>query len=80
MATDMGKLQKRKNIIKPIIWKKRCNKKHFKGIHDRTFQDPDFRKAIHEHYRDEDVPLLQNKILTESEYFRHKQNWWISLN
>ena len=30
------------------------------------------------------VTLLQNKIfthhMTESEYFRYKQNWWISLN
>ena len=37
MVTDMGKLHKRKNIIKPIIWR------HFEGIHDRFLKDPEFR-------------------------------------
>ena len=40
MATDMGKLQKRKNIIWP---------------NNRFLRDPDFRKAMLEHDRDEEV-------------------------
>ena len=46
-------------------------------------RDPDFRKAMIEHDRDEDVCIkwddLADQDMTESEYFRYKQNWWISL-
>ena len=35
--------------------KKRCIKKNFQRIHDRFLRDPDFRTAMLEHDRDEDV-------------------------
>ena len=67
--------------------KKRCIKKNFKGNHDRFLRDPDFRTAMLEHDRDEEVCIKMDDLadkdfshyLTESEYFRYKQNWWISL-
>ena len=51
-------------------------------------RDPDFRKAMLEHDRDEEVCIKWDDLaeqdfshhMTESEYFRYKQNWWISLN
>ena len=68
--------------------KKRCIKKNFKGIHNRFLRDPDFRKAMLERDRDEDVCLKWDDLaeqdfthyITESEYFRYRQNWWTSLN
>ena len=55
MATDMGKLHNRKNIIKPIISKRDASRKHFKGIHDRFLKDPEFRASQLGHDRDEEV-------------------------
>ena len=68
--------------------KKRCIKKHFKGIHDRFLRDSDFRKSMLEHDGNEEVCLKWDELadkdfshyMSESEYFRYKQNWWISLN
>ena len=88
MATDIGKLQKRKYIIWIHNLKKRCIKRKFTGILDRFLRDSDFRKSMLEHDRDEDVcpkwdDLAEQDLtyrMTESEYFRNKQNWWISLN
>ena len=68
--------------------KKWCIKGRFTGIHDHFLRDPDFRKSMLEHDRDEDVCLKWDDLaeedftyrMTESEYFRFKQNWWISLN
>ena len=67
--------------------KKRCIKKHFKGNHDRFLRDDEFRTAMLEHDRDEEVCIkwddLEDKDcshhMTEAEYF-HKQNWWITLD
>ena len=88
MVTDMGKLQKRKEYHPAHNLKTRCIKRKFTGIHDRFLRDPDFRKSMLEHARDEDVCLNWDDLaeqdftyrMTESEYFRYKQNWWISLN
>ena len=67
MATDMGKLQKIKNIIWPHNLKKRCIKREFTGIHDRLLRDPDFsqmyaRKTIKMEMFVVNVTILQNKI------------------
>ena len=88
MATDMGKLQKRKNIIWHIISKEMHQKKNFKGIHDRFLRDHVFRERLIENNRDEDVCRARDVLaeqdhtyrMSESEYFHYKQNWWISLN
>ena len=60
--------------------KKRCIKRHFKGIHDRFLRDPEFRTAMLEHDRDEEVCITWDDLadkdfshcMTESEYFRFK--------
>ena len=68
--------------------RKKCIKKHFKGIHHRFVNDPDFRASQLEHDRDEQVSIKMDELvqkdlshhMTEAEYFRYKMNWWISLN
>ena len=37
--------------------KKKCIKRKLTGVHDRFLRDPDFRKSMLEHDRDEDVCL-----------------------
>ena len=88
MATDMEKLQKRKIVIKPINKKRDTSRSISKGSHDRFLKDPEFRASQLEHDRDEEVCIKMDDLadkdfshyMTESEYFRYKQNWWISLN
>ena len=67
--------------------KKRCIKWHLEGIHDRFVNDPEFRESQLEHDRDEEVCINDDlaeknfsQFMTQAEYFRYKQNWWISLN
>ena len=53
-----------------------------------SLKDPEFRASQLEHNRDEEVCFKMDDLadkdfshcMTESEYFRYKQNWWISLN
>ena len=81
-----GKTPEKKEYHLAHNLKKRCIKRRFTGIHDRFLQDPDFRKSMHEHDRDEDVCLKWDNLaaqyftyrMTESEYFHYRQNWWIS--
>ena len=83
-----GKSPEKKEYHLAHNLKKRCIKKHFKGIHNRFLRHPDFRKAMLEHDRDEEVCIKWDDLaeqdftyrMKESEYFRYKQNWWISLN
>ena len=83
-----GKTPEKKEYHPAHNSKKRCIKKYFKRIHDRFLRDPEFRKAMLEHDRDEEVCIKWDDLantdfshyITESEYFRYKQNWWISLN
>ena len=50
-------------------------------------KDPEFRASQLEHDRDEEVCIKMDYLaekdlshyMTESEYFRYDQNWWISL-
>ena len=88
MATDVGKLQKRKNIIWPVIRKRDASRENFKGIHVRFLRDNVFRKCVLEHDQDENVSLKWDDLaeqdftyrMSESEYLHYRQNWWISLN
>ena len=83
MATDMGKLHKKEHHQDHNL-KMRCIKKHCKGIHDRFLKDPEFRASQLEHDRDQEVCFkmddLADHYITQVEYFRYRQNWWISLN
>ena len=80
MATDMGNFHQAHNL------KKRCIKRQVKGIHDRFLRDHVFRERMIQHDRDEDVCLNWDDLAEPyftyrmTEYFREKQNWWISLN
>ena len=68
--------------------RKRCIKRRFQGIHDRFFNDPEFRASQLEHDRNEEVCIQMDELaqegffhhLTQAEYFRYRKNWWISLN
>ena len=81
-----GKTPEKKEYHLAHNLKKRCIKRRFAGIHDRFLPDPDFRKSMLEHDRDEDVCLKWDNLaaqyftyrMTESEYFHYRQNWWIS--
>ena len=50
--------------------KKRCIKRHFKGIHDRFLRDPEFRRSMLERDRDDDEcgQLQGIYIQVKSEY------------
>ena len=68
--------------------RRRCIKRHFKGIHDRFLKDPEFRESQLEHDRTEEVCIQMDEIaqkdfschMTQGECFRYRKNWWISLN
>ena len=83
-----GKTPEKKEYRLADYLKKRCIKRKFTGIHDGFLRDPDFRKSMLEHDRDEDVCLKWDDLaeqdftyrMSESEYFHYRQNWWISLN
>ena len=73
-----GKTPEKKEYHLAHNLKKRCIKKNFKGIHDRFVRDPEFRTAMPEHERDEEVCIKWDDLadkdfshyMTESEYFR----------
>ena len=83
-----GKTPEKKEYHIAHNLKKKCIKRGFKGIHDRFLRSPEFRASMLEHDRDEEVCIniddLADKdfshYMKEFEYFRYKQNWWISLN
>ena len=83
-----GKTPEKKEFHLVRNLKKRCIKRRFTGIQDRFLRDPDFRKSMLEHDRNEDVCLKWDDLadedhtnrMFEAEYFHYRQNWWISLN
>ena len=56
-----GKTPEKKEYHLVHNLKKRCIKKHFKGIHDRFLKDPEFRTAMLEHDRDGNTGPLRNR-------------------
>ena len=82
-----GKTPQKKEYHQAHLLKKRCIKKHFKGIHDRFLKDPEFRESQLEHDRTEEVCIRMDKDAqkdftyhnTQAEHFPHGKNWWISL-
>ena len=68
--------------------RKRCIKRNFEGIHVRFLKDPVFRESQLEHDRTEEVCIQMDKDaqkdftyrMTQEEYFRYRNTWWISLN
>ena len=83
-----GKTPQQKEYHQAHYLKKRCIKKGYQGIHDRFLIDSEFRASQLEHDRDEEVCIKLDELadknfshyMTQAEYFRYKQNWWISLN
>ena len=83
-----GKTPEKKEYHQAHKLKKRRIKRKFKRIHDRPLKDPEFRASQLEHDRDEEVCLNKwdnlagqdfTYRMSASQYFRYKQNWWISL-
>ena len=68
--------------------RKRCIKKGFNGIHDRFQNDSTFRASLLSIDRTEEVCIQMDKDaqkdftchMSQDEYFRCKNNRWISLN
>ena len=83
-----GKTPQQKECYQAHNLKKRCIKTHFELIHHRFVNDPEFRASQLEHDRDEEVCIKMDELadknfshyMTKPEYFRNKQNWWISLD
>ena len=83
-----GKTPEKKEYHQAHNLKMRCIKRGFEGIHDRFLKDPEFRASQLEHDRDVQVCIKMDDLadkdfshyVMEPEYFRYKQNWWISLN
>ena len=83
-----GKTKEQRNYHQAHNLKKRCIKRRFEEIHDRFLNDPEFRESQLEHDRDEEACIKMDELadkdfshyMTQPEYFRYKQNWWISLN
>ena len=77
MATDMGTQQQQEHHQAHNL-KRSCIKRHFKGIHDSFLMGHDFRTAMLEHDRDEEVCIKWDDLaekdcshnMTEAEYFR----------
>ena len=63
-----GKTKGQRNYHVAHNLRKRCIKRHFKGIHDRFCiqMDEHAQKDFSDH-------------MTQVEYFRYRKNWWISL-
>ena len=88
MAIRYGTTKNKETIIIAQNLRKRCIKRRFKGIHDRFLNDPEFRESQLEHDRTEEVCVQMDELaqkdfsyhMTQGEYFRYRQNWWISLN
>ena len=87
MATGMGKLHNWRNIIKPMIWKRDASRSISKGSTIASWKILDFVHPART-FRDEEVCIKMDDLadkdfchyMTESEYFRYKQNWWMSLS
>ena len=79
--------EQRKHFIAHNLRKRRI-KRGFEGFHDRFQKDPTFRESPLEIDRTEEVCIQMDNDaqkdftyrMTQDEYFRYKQNWWISLN
>ena len=78
-----GKTTKQREHFIAQNLRKRCIKRRFQGIHHHFLNDPEFRASQLEHHRDEEVCIKWDDLaeqdfshyVTESEYFRYKQNW-----
>ena len=68
--------------------RKRCIKRGFAGIHSRFLKDPEFRESQLGHDRTEEVCIQMDELaqkdfshhMTQAEYFRYRNNWWMTLN
>ena len=58
------------NIFWPKIFKKRCKKRHYEGIHDRFLRDDVFRRRMIENNRDEKVCRAWDVLADEDHTYR----------
>ena len=87
ITLDNGKTPEKKEYHLVQNSLEEMHREAFQRIHNRFSRDPDFRKSMLEHDRDEEVSIKWDDLaeqgfsqnMTESEYFRYKRKWWISL-
>ena len=68
--------------------KKKCNKRHLKGTHDRFIRDQEFRNRMVENHQHEDLCRRWDALadedhthhLTAQEYLHYKSKWWLHSN
>ena len=85
---DMGKPTEQRDYHVAHNLRKRCIKRRFEGIRNRFLKDREFRASQLEHDRSEEVCIRMDELaqkdfsyhMTQAEYFRYRNNWWISLN
>ena len=83
-----GKTQEQKDHYITHNLRRRCKKRGFEGIHDRFQKDPVLGESQLSIDRTEEVCIHMDKDaqkdftlrVTEDEYSRYTENWWISLN
>ena len=88
MATDMGKLQKKKNMIWPIIWRRDASRDDSQGsmivsCEILIFVNPCSNMIEMKMFVSNGTDLAEQNFtyrMSESEYFHYRQNWWIPLN
>ena len=88
MDIDMGKSQETEEYYLANQLKKKCQKREFRGIHDRFLHDQTFRIRLIENHRDEDLCRRWDALadedhthhLTVREYFHYKNKWWLHSN
>ena len=70
-----GKTPQKKEHHQAHNLKKKCIMKHFKGIHDRFLEDPEFRASQLEHDRDEEVFIKMDDLaIKDFSHYRRNQN------
>ena len=83
-----GKTEEQRQHHIALDLRKRCIKRNFEGTHDRFLKDPVFRESQLSIDRTEEVCIQMDKEwqkdftyrMTQDEYSRYNENWWISLN
>ena len=68
--------------------KKKCKKRDFQGIHDRSIRDQEFRIRMIENHRDEDLCRRWDALadedhthhLTAQGYLHFQSKWWLHSN
>ena len=83
-----GKTQGCKEYFTANQLAKKCRKRHYNGIHDRYIRDKDFRKAMIENGRTEEIIIEMDRLANENhsyypsaeELAYYRRQWWLHSN